>query len=126
MLSSSLLLYGCIGIAAGVLSGLFGLGGGIIIVPALMFFAGFSQLTANGTSLAVLVVPVGLGAVVNYYRNGHVNIKAALVIAVSLFIAAAISSHFSQKINPASLRITFGAVMIIVGCYVIFTGIHLR
>jgi uncharacterized membrane protein YfcA len=126
MFSNSLLLYGCIGIAAGVLSGLFGLGGGIIIVPALMFCAGFSQLTANGTSLAVLVVPVGLGAVVNYYRNGHVNIKAALVIAVSLFIAAAISSHFAQKINPVSLRIAFGVVMIMVGCYVIFTGIHQR
>jgi uncharacterized membrane protein YfcA len=124
MLSNSLLLYGCIGIAAGILSGIFGLGGGIVIVPALMFCAGFSQLTANGTSLAVLVVPVGLAAVVNYYRNGHVNIKAALVIAISLFVTAAISSHFAQKINAASLRIAFGIFMVFIGCYVIFTGIH--
>ena len=124
MFSSPLLLYVCIGIAAGVLSGLFGIGGGLVIVPALMLCAGFSQLSANGTSLAVLVVPVGLAAVINYYRTGNVNIKAAFIIAISLFITAAVSSYFAQKINPSSLRIAFGIVMIIIGGYVIVTGIH--
>jgi uncharacterized membrane protein YfcA len=123
-LSSPFLLYVCIGITAGILSGLFGIGGGLVIVPALMLFAGFSQLSANGTSLAVLMVPVGLAAVFNYYRNGNVNIRAALIIAVSLLLAAAISSYFVHRINPAALRIAFGIVMVTVGCYVIITGIH--
>jgi len=69
-------------------------------------------------------MPVGFAAVVSYYRNGNVNIKAALIIAVSLFIAAGVSSYFAQKINPSGLRIAFGIVMIIVGGYVIVTGIH--
>jgi uncharacterized protein len=123
-LSSPFLLYICIGITAGILSGLFGIGGGLVIVPALMLFAGFSQLSANGTSLAVLLVPVGLAAVINYSRNGNVNIRAAIIIAVSLFIGAAVSSYFVHKINPSSLRIAFGIVMIAVGCYVIVSGIH--
>jgi uncharacterized membrane protein YfcA len=124
MLSSQFLVYVCIGIAAGSLSGLFGIGGGLVIVPALMVCAGFSQLSANGTSLAVLVAPVGVAAVINYYQNGNVNIKAAFIIAVSVFIAAAVSSYFAQKINPSFLRISFGIVMIMAGCYVIVTGIH--
>lgn len=124
MLSPSFLLYAGIGIGAGILSGLFGIGGGLVIVPALMLFAGFSQLSANGTSLAVLMVPVGLAAVINYYNNGNVNIRAALIIAASFFIAAAFSSYFVQKINPFFLRIAFGMVMITVGCWVIYTGVH--
>lgn len=122
--SSPFLLFIGIGMVAGILSGLFGIGGGLIIVPALMLCAGFSQLTANGTSLAVLLMPVGLAAVVNYHRNGNVNIKAALAIAAALFIAAAVSSHFAHKVNPAALRIAFGIVMISAGCYVIYTGLH--
>ena len=123
-LSAPFLLYAGIGIAAGILSGLFGIGGGLVIVPALMLFAGFSPLSANGTSLAVLMVPVGLAAVINYYQHGNVNLRAALIIAVSLFIAAAVSSYFVQKINPVFLRIAFGIVMITVGFYYIYTGIH--
>ncbi|MBN1127620.1 MAG: sulfite exporter TauE/SafE family protein [Chitinispirillaceae bacterium] len=118
------IMYIGIGVSAGILSGLFGIGGGLVIVPALMLCAGFSQLSANGTSLAVLMVPVGLAAVFNYYHNGNVNIRAALVIAVSLFCAAAVSSYFAHKINPHLLRAAFGVVMICTGLYVIFSGIH--
>jgi len=123
-LSSPVFLYAGIGLAAGILSGLFGIGGGLVIVPLLVVCAGFSQLSANGTSLAVLLMPVGLAAVFNYHRHGNVNITAALIIAVSLFIAAAASSYFAQKINPSCLRIAFGIVMITAGSYVIYTGIH--
>jgi uncharacterized protein len=124
MAFNSLLLYVGIGMTAGVLSGLFGIGGGLVIVPCLMLFAGFTQLTANGTSLAVLVMPVGVAAVFNYYRNGHVDFKAALVIAASLFIAAAVSSHFVQRINPACLRIVFGILTVIMGGYIVVTGVQ--
>jgi uncharacterized protein len=122
-LSSTAILVG-IGVTAGVLSGLFGIGGGLVIVPALMLFAGFSQLTANGTSLAVLLMPVGFAAVANYYRHGNVNFKAALIIAVSLFVAAAVSSSFAQRINPTCLRIIFGILTVIMGGYITVTGIQ--
>jgi hypothetical protein len=70
------------------LSGLFGIGGGVIIVPALIYLAGFDQHLATGTSLAVLLPPVGFGAAIEYYRQGHVDLKAAIVIAVALFVCA--------------------------------------
>lgn len=121
---SSVALFVGIGVTAGILSGLFGIGGGLVIVPALMLFAKFSQLSANGTSLAVLLMPVGFAAVVNYYRKGNVDFRAALIIAVSLFIAAAFSSSFAQRINPAYLRIIFGILTVIMGGYITITGIQ--
>jgi uncharacterized protein len=122
MIQTSPLLLAGIGIAAGVLSGFFGIGGGIIMVPALMYLAGFPQLAANGTSLAVLVVPVGLAAVFQYYKAGNVDIKAAIIIAVCLFITAGITAHFAQKINVVYLRMAFGILIIIVGGYVVVTS----
>ena len=78
---SSIALFILIGLSAGLLSGLLGIGGGILIVPALMYLAGFSQLTATGTSLAILLPPVGLAAVLVYHRNGNVDVRAAVCIA---------------------------------------------
>lgn len=68
-----------IGLSSGVLAGIFGIGGGILIVPALMYVAGFSQKLAIGTSLAVLLPPIGIAAVLEYYRNGNVDFRAALI-----------------------------------------------
>ena len=114
-----LMLIGCV---AGTLAGLFGIGGGVIIVPALVYLAGFSQFTANGTSLAVLLVPVGFAAVLNYYRQGHVDVRAALIIAVCLFVSAGISSHFAQRMNETYLRLAFGVLVTLLGGYIIFTS----
>lgn len=75
-----------IGLVSGIASGLFGIGGGILIVPSLIYILRFSPALAIGTSLAVLLPPVGIAAVYEYYRHGNVNIKFALVIAVSLII----------------------------------------
>ncbi|RPJ03324.1 MAG: sulfite exporter TauE/SafE family protein [Spirochaetaceae bacterium] len=111
-----------IGLSAGLISGLFGIGGGIIIVPALIYLAGFSQLTATGTSLAILLPPVGLAAVLVYYRNGHVNMRAAIIIAVFLFIAAWVSSHFAHRINENYLRLIFGVFVAAIGIYIIMTS----
>jgi uncharacterized membrane protein YfcA len=113
-----------IGIAAGLVSGLFGIGGGIIIVPALMFLAGFSLQMSTGTSLAILLPPVGLAAVIVYYRHGHVNFRAAIVIAVFLFLSAWISSQFAQRIGTNTLRLLFGAFVTIVGIYIIITSLN--
>ena len=122
-MSNSPLLYILIGLAAGLLSGLFGIGGGIIIVPALIFLSGFTQLQANGTSLAALLAPVGILAVLTYYRNGNVDIKAAIFIGIALCIAAAFSAYFAHKINPTYLRIAFGVFIVMVGCYTVYTGV---
>jgi uncharacterized protein len=119
--AAPLLLAG-IGIGAGILSGLFGIGGGIIMVPALIYLAGFTQLQANGTSLAVLVVPVGLAAVFQYYKAGNVDIKAAIIIAVCLFITAGITAHFAQRITTTYLQIAFGILVIIIGGYIVVNG----
>jgi len=111
-----------IGLVAGLISGFFGLGGGIVIVPALMYLAGFPQLTATGTSLAILLPPVGLGAVMEYYRKGHVDFRAAIVIALCLFVTAWISSRLAQRINIVYLRLAFGVFVIAVGAYIVYTS----
>lgn len=111
-----------IGFSAGILAGLFGIGGGVIIVPALVYVVGFSQLHATGTSLAILLPPVGLAAVLEYYRHGHVNFRAAIIIAVCLFLSAWISANFANKINQIYLRIGFGAFMILIGILIIIVN----
>jgi uncharacterized protein len=94
-----------IGMAAGVLSGLFGIGGGVIIVPALIYAAGFSQHKATGTSLAILLPPVGLAATLEYYRNGNVDIRAAVE---------------ANRIARPYLRLAFGIFTVCLGIYLIF------
>src|SRR5262249_3498656 len=85
MMGSSL-LFVVIGLAAGLLSGVFGIGGGVVIVPALIYLAGFTQHSATGTSLAVLLPPIGLAAMWEYYRHGDVNVRAAMIIAAAVFV----------------------------------------
>jgi uncharacterized protein len=115
----SLWLLIAIGMGAGILSGFFGIGGGIIIVPALIYIAEFSPLKATGTSLAVLLPPVGLAAVYTYYRNGNIDIRAAIVIAVFLFIGAWLSSLLANKVNPFAMKVSFGIFMIAMGIYMV-------
>ena len=108
-----------IGIVSGTVSGLIGIGGGIIIVPALMLLCGFPQLTASGTSLAILLLPVGLAAVLQYYKTGNVDIRAAVVIALTFAITAWGGAYLSKKINPIVLRYLFGGIVTAVGIYII-------
>jgi uncharacterized protein len=117
----SVLIFIAIGCVAGVISGFLGIGGGIIIVPALMFLAGFSQLTATGTSMAILLPPIGLAAAIQYYRNGNVDLKAAAIIAVTFFLCAWGASFFSKRINPVALRMGFGIMTVCIGVYIIYT-----
>ena len=85
---SSWVTYVVIGLVGGVTAGLFGVGGGIVIVPALIYWAGFSQHRATGTSLVVLLPPIGLAAVLEYYRHGNVDVRAALFLVGSMFVGA--------------------------------------
>lgn len=111
-----------IGLFSGIIAGTFGVGGGILIVPGLVLLAGFSQHAATGTSLAVLLPPVGLGAVVEYYRRGDVDVRAALIIALCLFIGAWVSSHAAARIPDAVLKLTFGIFIILVGIYLVVSS----
>src|SRR5579862_7777892 len=94
-----------IGLVAGIASGIFGIGGGVLIVPALAFFSGFSQEQSVGTSLAVLLPPVGLAAVLEYYRNGNVNLKAAIFIALGVFVGAWLGALLAHKMGDAWLKL---------------------
>jgi uncharacterized membrane protein YfcA len=119
---ASILILALIGVAAGLISGFFGLGGGLVIVPALVYFAGFPQLAATGTSLAILLPPVGLGAMLEYYKNGRVDIRAAVVIALCLFVSAWFSARIANKTNPLHLRLAFGVFVILTGIYITATS----
>jgi uncharacterized membrane protein YfcA len=111
----SILIYLLIGLAAGVLSGIFGIGGGVVIVPALIYLAGFRQHLATGTSLAVLLPPVGVAAVVEYYRHGNVNLYAALIIAVTVTIGAFGGAVLANRLAGPYLRLAFGIFVVVLG-----------
>ena len=110
-----------IGLAAGLVSGFFGLGGGTIIVPALTYFAGFSQHRAVGTSLAVLLLPAGLGAVMEFHRQGNVDLRAAGLMAVALFASAWISGRWANRVAPAPRKLAFGIFLVLVGARIVFS-----
>ncbi len=102
-----------IGAAAGVLSGLVGIGGGIIIVPALVYFFGMDQKTAQGTSLAVLLPPTGALAFWRYYKAGHVDVKMGALIIVGLLIGGWFGGGFAQALPQQTVRKIFCVVMVL-------------
>src|SRR5262245_25923533 len=112
---ASWMVFASIGVAAGVLSGVFGIGGGVVIVPALIYLAGFDQHRATGTSLAVLLPPIGLGAAIEYYRHGAVDVRAAAIMAVALFVTAWLSAVVANRIPSTYLRLAFGLFVVIIG-----------
>lgn len=103
-----------IGLLAGILSGLVGVGGGIIMVPMLVLLLGFSQHQAQGTSLTVLVVPVTALAVFNYYKEGYINWKYAAIIAVFFVVGSYFGSKLAVSIDQKMLKKIFGVVLIII------------
>lgn len=117
-------LFILIGLISGVIAGAFGVGGGILIVPMLVIFAGFSQHAATGTSLAVLLPPVGLGAVLQYYRQGQVDIRAALIIALCLFLGAWVSARVAARVPDAVLKLAFGVFMTLVGVFLVVSSVR--
>lgn len=103
-----------IGILAGVLSGLVGVGGGVIMVPLMVLFFGMTQHQAQGTSLAVLAVPVTAVAVYNYYQEGHINVKFALIIAVFFVLGSIIGSKFAINLDQKTLKKIFAIILIVI------------
>jgi uncharacterized membrane protein YfcA len=113
-----------IGLVSGIASGVFGIGGGVLIVPGLVYLLGFSQHEATGTSLAILLPPVGLAAVIEYYRHDNVDLKAALVVAAALFVGAWFGAVLANHLKGPYLRLTFGVFVVGIGCYVIFGALR--
>lgn len=114
------LMFVTIGLFGGVASGLFGIGGGIVILPALIYWAGFSQHLATGTSLAVLLPPIGLAAAIEYYRNGNVDLRAAMLLAAAMFVGAWGGALIANQMKGPQLRLVFGVFVFGVGVYLIY------
>ncbi|MBN8702217.1 MAG: sulfite exporter TauE/SafE family protein [Bacteroidetes bacterium] len=108
------------GIAAGVLSGLVGVGGGIIIVPALVYFLGFSQHQAQGTTLAMFLLPIGILGAINYYKAGHVDIKTALIVSSTFVIGSYYGSKLAISIDQQAVKRIFGVLTLIISLKMIF------
>lgn len=116
----TVLILVAIGILAGLLSGFVGVGGGIIIVPMLMWALAFSQHKAIGTSLGVLLLPVGILAVWNYHRAGNLDWKAALIIGGTFVLGAWAGSRLSLSLPPDTVKKVFGGVMVLAALKLIF------
>ena len=113
-------LYLILGLFAGTLSGMFGIGGGIILIPGLVFLAGLTQHEAQGTTLAIMLLPIGLLAVMKYYHSGHVHFYIAAFICVGFLIGGLLGANMAEGISNLVLRKAFGVFLMIVAAYTIF------
>ena len=109
-----------IGIAAGILSGLVGVGGGLIIVPALVFFLAFSQKEAQGTSLGILLLPVGILAVMQYYQKGFIDIKVVLIVSAGFLLGGWAGSKMAVALPVATIKKVFAMFMLITALKMLF------
>lgn len=111
-ISTALLLL-AIGLIAGIAAGFVGIGGGMIIVPALVFGLGMTQHMAQGTSLAMMLPPIGILGVMNYAKAGEININYALLLALTFILGAWLGSRWSLKINASIVRLIFAVFMVL-------------
>ncbi len=109
-----------VGLLAGMLSGLVGLGGGVIIVPALVFVLGFNQHQATGTSLGILLLPAGIFAVINYYKKGYVDVKVVLLIFVGFLVGGYLGSKISMNLPEATLKKIFAIALLLIAGKTLF------
>jgi hypothetical protein len=109
-----------IGLLAGTLGGMVGLGGGIIIIPALVMFLAMDQRMAQGTTVAVMLPPIGLLAAFNYYKAGYVNIKYALIIAAAFIIGGYLGSKVALSIPQSAMRKGFAALLVLIAAKMFF------
>ena len=110
-----------IGLLAGILSGLVGVGGGIIMIPLLIILLGLTQHQAQGTALFAMLPPIGILAAMNYYKQGYVKWEYALVIALTFVVGGYFGSRLSLSLPPQTVRRVFGVIMLIGGFKLIFS-----
>jgi uncharacterized membrane protein YfcA len=116
----TIILLVVVGLLAGILSGLVGLGGGVIIVPALVFLLGFSQHQATGTSLGILLLPAGIFAVINYYQKGLIDVRVVLLIFIGFLAGGWLGSKISLSVNETVLKKIFAVVLVLIAGKVLF------
>ena len=116
----NIISYLVLGVVAGVLGGIFGIGGGIILIPALVYIFGLTQHQAQGTTLAILVPPIGLLAALRYYYSGNVKLDMAGFICIGFFIGALLGANFVQNLPDPTLKRAFGVLLLFVSIRMIF------
>ena len=104
-----------IGLLAGVFSGFIGIGGGLIVVPCLVYFLGMGQHAAQGTSLAMMLPPIGVLAVYNYHKAGQVDFKVAALLCVSFVVGSVLGSKIAISLSPEQIKKAFGISIIVIG-----------
>ena len=113
-----------VGLAAGMLSGLVGVGGGIIIVPALVLFLGFSQKAAQGTSLGILLLPVGILGIVQYYKEGYVNVGYVATIAIAFLVGSFFGARLAISLSDEKVKRIFAIVLMLIAIKMLFFDRH--
>src|SRR5215212_3257183 len=118
-MTNPLILIG-IGILVGIYSGIMGLGGGTVMIPVLVLLLGFNQHQAVATSLAVMIPPVTLPAVIAYYKEGHVNLRIAAFIAIGFLAGAYLGAYAANRLPDQAMKMVFAFVLVYVGSYMLF------
>ncbi len=116
----TLVIYVIVGLIGGIFSGALGIGGGTVMVPALVMLFGLTQHQAQGTTLAVMLPPVFILAVMRYYWSGHVKIQMAMFIALGFIFGALLGAHFIQGVPDAHLKKAFGVFLLLIGFKMVF------
>ncbi len=109
-----------VGLLAGFLSGMVGIGGGIVIVPVLVYFLGFTQHQAQGTTLFMFLLPIGILGVMNYHKQGYVDYKTALIICSTFIFGSYFGSKLAISLDQKMIKQIFGAVIILLGAKMLF------
>ena len=120
MTTQTILILVIIGVAAGILGGLVGVGGGIIIVPSLVYFLSFSQKSAQGTSLGLLLLPVGILGVLQYYKQGHVDFKVVTIIAIGFLAGSYFGSKIALSLPQETVKKIFAIMLLLIGFKMLF------
>ena len=118
---STILILILIGVIAGGFSGFVGLGGGVIIVPALVFILGMSQHMSQGNNLAMMIPPIGILAVINYYKKGLVDMNSGVILALSFVIGGYFGSRLALSVSPEIIKKVFGVIIIALALKMMFS-----
>lgn len=114
MTTTTILLLLIVGLVAGILSGLVGVGGGIIMVPALVLFLGFTQKQAQGTSLGIMLLPIGILAVFQYYKQGYINFNSVFIISAAFVVGGFFGSKLALNLSDDKMKKVFAIVLLLV------------
>lgn len=120
MTTQTILILVIIGVAAGILGGLVGVGGGIIIVPSLVYFLSFSQKSAQGTSLGLLLLPVGILGVLQYYKQGQVDLKVVAILAIGFLVGSYFGSKIALSLPQETVKKIFAIMLLLIGFKMLF------